>query len=563
MARSLSTKSSKPTRAARAEGGRAARARGHRTEGAQSPILALQQTAGNQAISQALEPDSGSPASPLRETLMSEGQPLDPTLRSLMENRFGRDFGQVRVHTGPQAAESADALHSEALTVGQEVVFGKGNYAPDTSEGKQLLAHELAHVVQQTGGTQAGASLDRLAEPGASHTASLPVGRQGGFAEREAERAAAGVTSMSGNLAQPVPMSAAPVGIHLKPRKVLSDAELKKKSQDADFKQKLDATIAGEKQRTSAKAGPLRAQYENKAGKEPDKGDFSALGMDKPHQKVERTDTPMSEGEVKQAIMDAWRKSFGTRIPAKTLGVLVGKWYAEGGTSEAGIHNYNIGNLEVDLGTEKDPKAPSSDYSTYKAKEYTKGKKTSPYASYDSAEQGAMGLIHFINQRPALKAALMSGKPEDYVYVAKAHNYFEAPVEDIEVDGELAHPGYLPAVKSNVPKPEKLTETGTKADILQAERNRLEAQAKQLGGKKRAGQIDADEYEKSYKAFWESWNQWSSKVDALQHTLPTLDKDIEPDMQPAVEKGRQRVTHLIETGRSDDFRKFAALLPSP
>jgi hypothetical protein len=67
-----------------------------------------------------------------------------------MESRFGRDFGQVRVHTDTRAARSANAVDASAYTVGYDIVFGPGQYAPGTSPGKQLLAHELTHVVQQT-----------------------------------------------------------------------------------------------------------------------------------------------------------------------------------------------------------------------------------------------------------------------------------------------------------------------------------------------------------------------------------------------------------------------------
>lgn len=77
------------------------------------------------------------------------GQPLESTTRAVMEAHFGADFGHVRVHTGPQAAESAQAISARAYTVGRDVVFGSGQYAPGTVEGKQLLAHELTHVLQQ------------------------------------------------------------------------------------------------------------------------------------------------------------------------------------------------------------------------------------------------------------------------------------------------------------------------------------------------------------------------------------------------------------------------------
>jgi hypothetical protein len=66
-----------------------------------------------------------------------------------MEPRFGCDFSRVRIHADDKAAESARALHARAYTVGHDLVFGGGQYAPDDSAGKVLLAHELTHVVQQ------------------------------------------------------------------------------------------------------------------------------------------------------------------------------------------------------------------------------------------------------------------------------------------------------------------------------------------------------------------------------------------------------------------------------
>jgi len=83
--------------------------------------------------------------------LNSPGRPLDSATRSYMEPRFGRDFSGVRVHTGPQAAESARAVNAHAYTVGQDIVFDHGKYDPGSQGGRQLLAHELAHTVQQQG----------------------------------------------------------------------------------------------------------------------------------------------------------------------------------------------------------------------------------------------------------------------------------------------------------------------------------------------------------------------------------------------------------------------------
>jgi hypothetical protein len=86
------------------------------------------------------------------DTLSSPGQALGPATRAFFEPRFGHDFSRVRIHTDGSAARSAQALNARAFTIGQNVVFGPGQYAPETLSRQLLLAHELAHVVQQTGG---------------------------------------------------------------------------------------------------------------------------------------------------------------------------------------------------------------------------------------------------------------------------------------------------------------------------------------------------------------------------------------------------------------------------
>jgi outer membrane protein OmpA-like peptidoglycan-associated protein len=90
------------------------------------------------------------PAS-VAQALASPGRPLDPALRQDMEPRFGYDFSRVRVHSDGAAAKSARDVNARAYTVGQDIVFGAGRFAPDTKEGQHLIAHELTHVVQQSG----------------------------------------------------------------------------------------------------------------------------------------------------------------------------------------------------------------------------------------------------------------------------------------------------------------------------------------------------------------------------------------------------------------------------
>jgi hypothetical protein len=85
------------------------------------------------------------------EVLRSPGQSLDLATRGFMEPRFGHDFSAVRIHTDHTAAESARAVSALAYTVGSNIVFGAGQFAPNTSAGRTLIAHELSHVVQQGG----------------------------------------------------------------------------------------------------------------------------------------------------------------------------------------------------------------------------------------------------------------------------------------------------------------------------------------------------------------------------------------------------------------------------
>jgi len=103
-------------------------------------------------------------ASPQTESSLNSlntgGKPLDPTTRTFFEPRFGQDFSQVRLHTNANAARMADSLGAQAFTLGNNIAFASNQYSTNTSAGKNLLGHELAHVVQQrsmnTGAPQAG-----------------------------------------------------------------------------------------------------------------------------------------------------------------------------------------------------------------------------------------------------------------------------------------------------------------------------------------------------------------------------------------------------------------------
>jgi hypothetical protein len=116
----------------------------------------------------------------VHEVLRSPGQPLDVSTHAFFERRFGHDFRQVRVHTDTKAAASSRAVQATAYTVGQHIVFADNKYAPTTSAGRRLLAHELTHTIQQEGNGAVGSTLYVRS----AHDPS----------EREAEGAAAALT---------------------------------------------------------------------------------------------------------------------------------------------------------------------------------------------------------------------------------------------------------------------------------------------------------------------------------------------------------------------------------
>ncbi|WP_081838957.1 eCIS core domain-containing protein [Thermogemmatispora carboxidivorans] len=124
---------------------------------------------------------------PLRSTEQPAGEALPQEVRAYMEPRFGHDFGQVRIHVDEWAAQAAQALNARAYTVGQDIFFGQGEYAPQTNEGRHLLAHELTHTLQQQG---ASGGVQGVSERGES-------------SEQEARRMAQEVVAAPGPVGAP------------------------------------------------------------------------------------------------------------------------------------------------------------------------------------------------------------------------------------------------------------------------------------------------------------------------------------------------------------------------
>jgi Domain of unknown function (DUF4157) len=121
--------------------------------------------------------------------VQSPGRPLDNRVRGGMEQQFGSDFSRVRVHDDGPAAASAEAVGANAYTVGSDIVFNSGRYAPATPRGDELLRHELSHVVQQRDAVAQGSSPIEIGQPGDAY-------------EREADAMTAGGSKSPSHVSQ-------------------------------------------------------------------------------------------------------------------------------------------------------------------------------------------------------------------------------------------------------------------------------------------------------------------------------------------------------------------------
>ncbi len=149
----------------------------------QQAVLRMQQTHGNQAVRRMLAQRSyGAEGGPIEDQISSQinsargsGPTLDQGVAAKMESSMGTDFSDVHVHTDAQSDTLNRTLNAKAFTTGQDIFFQQGAYQPSSSEGQQLLAHELTHVVQQSG---------------SSPSSSLTLGAAGDSYEQEADSVA-------------------------------------------------------------------------------------------------------------------------------------------------------------------------------------------------------------------------------------------------------------------------------------------------------------------------------------------------------------------------------------
>ncbi len=160
---------------------------------------------------------AGGPSEALRAVTQSAGKPLDPAARAGFEARFGHDFGRIRIHASGEAESAADRLNARAFTLGEDIAFGRGQFAPHSAEGDALIAHELTHAIQQKG------------KPGPTMQ-SVVVGEAFGPLEAEAAQSAAAIRNARNPV---VSAGVAPAEIQCQPKPEAAPAPDPLKTQQA------------------------------------------------------------------------------------------------------------------------------------------------------------------------------------------------------------------------------------------------------------------------------------------------------------------------------------------
>ena len=200
----------------------------------------------------------------IRDALSTTGAPLDSASRDALEPRFGYDFSAVRIHDDARAAAAAEHTHADAFAVGEDIVFAARRYAPTTAAGRELIAHELAHTIQQRGARSNAAPVE----------ARSPLERSAAAA---GARAANGVA-----VTQPLGMSALALASQLATPDALTDDEIAQqiatyaaklknpsyagRSGDADWLERLAAT---QKRRASLKPPEAKTAVPPAKGHQP------------------------------------------------------------------------------------------------------------------------------------------------------------------------------------------------------------------------------------------------------------------------------------------------------
>lgn len=216
----------------------------------------------------------------VRRVLDTPGDPLDFATRTEMESRFGHSFRDVRIHTDAMAAESARAEYAHAYTVGEHIVFDSGQYRPETPAGKHLLAHELAHTIQQHGLQKSGGP--------------IPTDNSGDYHHLEREADAAASTVMHRPPTAGAPISPARAA---QPRLSRADRTQPGTGSDSANKEDQESWVPVKKGSALAKAG-VREIARLKSDT-----DLVAVQMDKPFE------VPKKKGPQALDLWDAQAKA--------------------------------------------------------------------------------------------------------------------------------------------------------------------------------------------------------------------------------------------------------------
>ncbi len=288
-----------------------------RAPGRPAAALHLQRVAGNRATGQAVqraqnaapaasaEPGSGlqggevgSEISTSLDASKHGGARLDPNVGGDIGGKMGADFSNVRVHTDSGADSLSRSLNAKAFTHGSDVYFSSGSYSPGTSAGKQLLAHELTHVVQQSGG---GGGVSRKARV----QAKLTVGAVDDPYEREADAMANKVMRSSG--LQRSPAAGTPIKIQRMTRGVAVQRWFGKKDPEEEKKKAAKAKAKNDEQDLRLTEG---AQFERNLGKYVFNHSLATAAAQKMGDKMKAAMFPEFK-EDEEGQKDEFAKAFG------------------------------------------------------------------------------------------------------------------------------------------------------------------------------------------------------------------------------------------------------------
>ena len=267
----------------------------------------------------------------------SSGDELPAHLRGKFEQSLGTDLSTVRVHTGTASQQAAQAVGARAYAIGNDIHFGAHQYDPESASGQELIAHEVAHTVQQQGGTSAQQN-------------KLEVSQPGDALEAEADRAAA-------SMVRGAPVAVTSGGLSIA-RKKSKDDKGDKGKDGKDGKEKKPKYPAWENEKVNIPVGPIGdLTYDFKSGK----GTFGKKGEGKKERKFFDIDKNLQKQVWGPFLLDL-AININAKVAASAEGKLEGSWEPATGPfeGEEGSYMHTVtaqGGGAITLGAEGSVKA--------------------------------------------------------------------------------------------------------------------------------------------------------------------------------------------------------------